>query len=66
MKNVKENFFDKQMKTINECKVKYETKQENVKETKNDFKENRFTDTNREDVNLIKVNDTSKYDHSGD
>ena len=50
------------MKTINECKVKYETKEEKVKEIKNDFKENRSMNTNREDVKMIKVNDTSKYD----
>ena len=33
--------------------------------TKNEMKDIRFTNTNREDVKMINVNDTSKYDHSG-
>ena len=51
------------MKTINECKVKYEVKEEKVKDMKSEFKENKSTQTNREDVKMIKVNNTSKYDH---
>ena len=33
-KNVKEEIFEKHMKTMDECKVKYETKEEKLKEAK--------------------------------
>ena len=46
-KNVKEEIFDKHMKTINKYKNKYETKEEKVNEAKNDFKENRFMNANK-------------------
>ena len=65
-KNVKEEIFEKHAKMIIEGKVKYKTKEEKVNETKNEFKANRFTNTNREDVKMINVDDSSKYDHSGD
>ena len=65
-KNMKEEIFEKHMKTINKCKVKYETKEEKAIETKNEFKENLYTNTNREDNKMINVNNTSKYHHSGD
>ena len=38
-KNLREEIFEKHMKTINECKVKYKTKEEKVNETENEFKE---------------------------
>ena len=65
-KNMKEEIFEKHAKTINEGKVKYKTKEEKVNETKIKFKANRFTNTNREDNKMINVNDSTKYDHSGD
>ena len=43
-KNVKKESFEKNVKTISECKVKYETKEEKVNETKNEFKENRVNE----------------------
>ena len=67
MKKVKEEIFEKYEKTINKGKVKLKTKQENkVYEMKKEFKVNRFTNTNRKDVKMINVDDSSKYDHSGD
>ena len=38
-------------------------KEDDEKETKIEFKDNRYTNTNREDVKMIKVNKKSKYDH---
>ena len=47
-KNVKEEIFEKHVKMINKCKVKYKTKEEKVKETKNEFKENGSTNATRQ------------------
>ena len=53
------------MKTINKGKVKYEMENENENhKTENETKEIEFTNTNREDVKMINVDDTSKYDYS--
>ena len=41
-------------------------KRKNVKVTKNDFKVYRFTNTNKEDVKMINVKNSIKYDCSGD
>ena len=37
-----------------------------MNKTKNKFKENEFTNTKREDVKMINVDNSSNYDHLGD
>ena len=52
---------------INKGKVKYKMKEEDeINETKNEFKGNEFRNTNREDVKMINKDNSSKYVHSGD
>ena len=49
---------------MNKGKVKYKTKIENNEsKTKIEFKENKFTNINREDIKTIIVDDSVRYDH---
>ena len=50
---------------INKGKVKYKTKENKLDKLKNEFKGNKFRNTNRDDVKMINVDNTSRYDLSG-
>ena len=61
-----EEIFEKHAKKVNEGEVKCKTNEVRVNKTKNQFKVNKFTNTNMEDVKMIIIDDSSKFDHSGD
>ena len=51
---------------IKKDKVKYKMENENENhKTENETKENKFTNTSREDTKMINIGDTSKYDRLG-